>query len=178
MHFPATSPLNIGHAKSNVFRVVRRKSFPAHSLWEYSVILWATTHPSLVTGAVTWLGLGRLDLRAFLRSGGLFTRLTGDADPSQHQVWMSLVLSKLPHERGMLVPLCLEHVALASSFAGLQDLCSPGTAASLLTPSAAVVDVWIWEGSRGPPALCESWCQRFWKLKEGLSPAHQSDALT
>lgn len=83
---------------------------------------------------------------------------------------MSLVLSKLPHERGMLVPLCLEHVALASSFAGLQDLCSPGNAASLLTPSAAVVDVRIWEGLRGHPALCESWCQRFWKLNEGLSP--------
>lgn len=66
-------------------------------------MLWATTHPSLVMGTVIWMGLRPQGLRALLRRGGLT------------QGWISSVLHKLPHERGMLVPLRLAYVAVASS---------------------------------------------------------------
>lgn len=66
-------------------------------------MLLVTTRPSLTIGTVLWMGLGSPSLRALLGRGSLFTKLVGDAVPKEN--------AKLSHERGMLVPLCLAHLA-------------------------------------------------------------------
>lgn len=87
-------------------------------------MLSVTTLPSLIIGTVLWMGLGPQGLRALLGRRGVFTKLVGDAVPKEN--------AKLSHERGMLVPLCLAHLASyctssPSRVAGLQGLCRPGT---------------------------------------------------